>query len=216
MRKKLFIILFIALFTIGAYWVKCQLGVNLIKNFAWEKEFPILNVLQKREVILRPRPGTLILRATFDEFFPYMPWSELWSRDEGAVKDELVREGRNGSSCLRVQSYSAKDWAIGHHHLVAVTPGEVFRFAGRVRTAGLASGSLGVVLLDARKDVLYDAAARSYHWNFAAETVRGATDWRAVSKPFTVPEGARYIRFRLTGGGTGTVWFDDIELCRVR
>ena len=38
------------------YWAKCQLGVNIFKDFAWESRFPILNALQRQErTVILPR-----------------------------------------------------------------------------------------------------------------------------------------------------------------
>lgn len=208
MRKFFHNVALIIVLVIGLYWAKCQLGIDILPHFKWETEFPILNALQKREVILKPRPGAVVLRATFDEIFPNMPWAELWMRDEGMVKDKLVRPGVGGSKCLLVRSSSPKDWSLGHQHLVAVKPGEVFAYSAQVRTQGEASGVLGVILFDKDRNVL--------RWVYGSKTIHHAPEWRAVSSSFLIPGDTYYIRFRLIGEGVGDVYFDDVCFSRER
>lgn len=206
--KRIFRIFWIAILIIMSllliYWGKCQLGINLIKGFSWEQRFPFLNVFQKNEYVIHPKPGVL-LSSTFDEMFPYWPWNNLWARMPGTVENRLVRTGLKDSFCLWVQSSSSQEWAIYHHHILAVTPGNAFWYTGYGRTSGAAVGQMSVILYDRNKQVL--------DWGFAARKVQGNA-WSRVSERFVVPAGAGYLRFQLTGYGVGEAYFDDIQFVK--
>lgn len=186
------------------YWGKCQLGINLIPGVSWERRFPVLNALQKREYWTPVKAGVL-LSSTFDEILPFLPWNDVWARDKDAVDTALVRGGRKGSRCLQVRSSSARDWALYHSHVAAVTPGELFSFEGYVRTSGDAMGQLSVILYDQDRKVL--------DWGCAARKVR-SSDWTSARNWFEVPRGAAYLRFQLTGAGAGEVYFDDLRFVK--
>ncbi|NTV30259.1 MAG: hypothetical protein HGA80_09285 [Candidatus Omnitrophica bacterium] len=205
MFKKILIVLFGLSLALVLYWAKCQLGLNLIKGFAWEKPFPFLNTLQKRESELHPRPGTVLLRSSFDELFPSLPWGELWARENGLVVDRLERSGLRRSRCLVVNSFSRRDWAIGQGRRIEVFPGEEFSFSGYARTTGEAVAQLSVVT--------HDGDRKTVEWHFALQEARGP-NWRRLESRFTVPEGVRFLRFRLTGAGIGEAYFDDIRFAR--
>jgi len=204
MRKKVFIILSAVTLILGAYWVKCQLGVNLIREFSWEEHFTVLNFFQKSRYVSRPGSGVL-LSSSFDGWWPYQPWIDLWSREEGRVKEALIRDPVRGSRCLQIQSSSAQDWSIQHSVAFGVDPGDAFIFEGYARTTGEAVAQMSVVT--------YDAQRKPLRWFFALENVR-SPDWARVSRRFTIPQGVKYIRFRLTGAGDGEAYFDDIRFVK--
>ena len=88
--------------------------------------------------------------------------------------------------------------------MIEVSPGEVYSFFGWVKTSGKeATGTLSVVLYDADKQVK--------QWQYAKESVAEADNWQGVERKFIIPEGVKYIRFRLTGWKEGKVWFDEIK-----
>ena len=88
--------------------------------------------------------------------------------------------------------------------MIEVSPGEIYSFSGWVKTSGKeAAGTLSVVLYDADKQVK--------QWHYAKESVTGADNWRCVERKFIIPDGIKYIRFRLTGWGEGKAWFDEIR-----
>lgn len=204
MRKKFFFILFFFFLLLGGYWIKCQLRINLFRDFAWEKHFLFLQALQRQEYVASPRPGVLLL-SSFDGWWPYQPWIDLWAREEGRVKEALVRDPVRGSRCLQVCSNSPHDWGINHAFVFEVAPGEEFAFEGNARTTGSAVAQMSVVT--------YDAQRKPLSWLFALENVR-SPDWVRVSRRFMVPSGVKYIRFRLTGGGLGDAYFDDIRFVK--
>ena len=202
--KIFWIVLLVIISFLFLYWGKCQLGINLIEGFSWERQLPFLNVFQGKDHFVHPKPGVL-LSSSFDEVFPYWPWNKLWAREPGLVEHRLAREGVKGSLCFLVRSSSTMDWAIYHYHVLAVAPGDAFLFEGFVRSSGKAEGKLSVILYDEDEKVL--------DWGFAAGKVQREA-WTRVSERFVVPAGARYLRFQLTGSGAGDVSFDDIRFVK--
>lgn len=204
MRKYFFIFSFLALFIIGAYWFKCQLGINVISGLSWEEHFSVLNFFQKSRYLARAKPG-ILLAASFEGWFPFMSWIGLWARDQGQVQVSVATDASRSSKCLRVRSSSSHDWSLPHSAAFEVTQGAVFVFEGYARTTGSALAQMSVVT--------YDEKRRPLQWLFAVENVR-SRDWIRVSRRFVVPPGVRYIRFRLTGYGIGEAYFDDIKFVK--
>jgi len=200
MRVVKFIILAIVL-AVSFYWVKCQLGINIIPDFTWEEHFPVLDVFQKRETLVRPRPG-VIFSSSFDELLPYLPWSAVWSRDKGAVRDAVLPGGLEGSKQLVFTSVSEKDWAFQSSVLVEAKPGQIFSLDGYARASAGAVGEMSIVL--------YDSARKVIKWNYAGIKI-SSPDWKLAASRFIVPGGAVYIRFRLVGRGVGQCCFDNVS-----
>ncbi|MFH0926576.1 MAG: hypothetical protein V1872_13260 [bacterium] len=79
-----------------------------------------------------------------------------------------------------------------------------FTFEGSVKTQGNLKVNLSVISYNEKKEII--------NLTYAKEGVKDSTSWVRVNKRFTIPEGVKYIRFRLTGDGIGKAWFDDIVL----
>ena len=186
------------------YWGKCQLGVDLIKGFAWEDHFTLLNSLQKQQYTTKPHSGVL-LSSSFDELFPYRPWGNLWAREKLLVLHDVVPGGLKGSRCLRVESTSAFDWAMYQSHTYEVVPGERFKFEGYGRSDGMAAGM---------SVLFYDAGHTVINWGFARQKIEG-TGWARYEREFTVPTGVAYVRFQLTGKGAGETYFDEVRFEKI-
>lgn len=58
MRKPI-VISFIIVSFIRLYWAKCQLGINLLSDIAWEDYFTFLKVLQRNEYLAKPKSGLI-------------------------------------------------------------------------------------------------------------------------------------------------------------
>jgi hypothetical protein len=188
-----------------AYFIKCQLGICLIKNFPLDK-YPPLSLLQDRNpyhIVYSPRINVDLLPNRIPFLSRVGIWDDFWMREKG-----MVTIGEGGQR-LVIISRSAKEWALGAKKLIQVSPGEVFSFSGWVKTSGKeAVGALSVTL--------YDADRQVKDWNYAMEPVSGADNWQKVEREFTMPVGVKYIRFRLTGWGEGKAWFDGIKFMEIK
>lgn len=131
-------------------------------------------------------------------------WSGFWMRDKGDASQGYDTNSRDNSKCLFIESKSKNDWSYTHKKLISVEPGVVFSFSGSVRTEGeKVRAALSVILYDKDKEVI--------QWNYAKESLVGLQGWTELSRRFIAKEGVKYIRFRLTGGGVGKAWFDNIS-----
>ena len=202
--KRTLIVSAIFIAVILLYWAKCQLGVNIFKDFAWESRFPILNALQRQErtVILPPGPADILI-ATFDDLFPGRLWKDIWMSVPDAVELRYVREGADGSRCLRVDNRWLKDWALPQFDLVRVTPGDELAIDAVVRTTGTAKVALGMIAYGDHRQVI--------SYGLGSEAVTSPAGWRHEARHVVVPKDVHYVRFDIYGSGAGTVWIDDIR-----
>jgi hypothetical protein len=187
------------------YWAKCQMRVGIFPYLTWEQWIPALNALQAREPVLNPQEGETILHTTFDEGFFKKPKMDVWAAKKKSVKFDRVKAGLEGTWCLRVRSASGEGWSVQQHPLVEVRPGEVFVYDGFARTTGSVLPSMNVIL--------YDTDQKALDWWFAGQDVQ-SQPWKHLHREFSVPEGVRYIRFRVSGTGTGESYFDDLTFTR--
>jgi alpha-N-arabinofuranosidase len=125
-----------------------------------------------------------------------------------AEKDAEVVHG--GKHSLRVSASEPSDTALGQE--VRLTPGRLYRLSGWVRTRGLdphgapVYGTFQVQHPGGRGTI----AAGANHG--------GDTDWTQVAVTFEAPPGGLtrvFVFFVGFGRGTGTAWFDDLELAEV-
>ncbi|MEI6437353.1 MAG: hypothetical protein WCO69_01230 [Candidatus Omnitrophota bacterium] len=190
------------------YTVKCQLGIDLIPDFRWEEHFTVLNAFQKYSMTLHPKPGEVLLRASFDEALPSMPWGGVYGADRKQLKDHFVPGGIGGTKALLVEDVAAESWVKEFHHWVAVRPGEVFGFRGSTRIPGAARATLSVSLYDAGRTVI------DHGYGSVSSGPDKTSQWQKLENRVTVPEGVAFIRFRLSGQGPGAVYFDDVSFWR--
>lgn len=209
MRRKVLIIIF-ALFVVSAfYFLKCQNNIDLVKDVSLSNT-PPFTLFQNRNpynIIHAQETNAGLLSDSF-AFEPEQGnWDKLWMREEGTVTLGRDSEGHDDSPSLVITSRGAKDWSLGHKNMIEVSPGEVYGFSGWVKTLGKeATATLSVVL--------YDVDKRALQWHYAKESAAGAENWRRIERKCIVPDGVKYIRFRLTGGKEGKVWFDEIRFRR--
>jgi len=187
------------------YWAKCQMRVSIFPYLSWERWIPALNALQAHEPVVSPHEGETILHVTFDEGFFKKPKLDVWVAKENSVEFDRVKAGLGGTWCLRVRSASQEAWSVEQHPLVEVRPGEVFVYDGFARTTGPILPSMNVIL--------YDKDQKPLHWWFAGEDVQ-SRPWKHLHREFSVPEGVRYLRFRISGIRTGECYFDDLTFTR--
>lgn len=100
------------------------------------------------------------------------------------------------------------------HHRVRA-PGQSYRLEAWVRTSGVAEAASVVVQLWSINNTLLGFESASASGLEAADQV----DWRRLSVPFQVPEGADRIFIRAgmlaPENAGGTVWFDDVSAVRM-
>ncbi|MEI6437322.1 MAG: hypothetical protein WCO69_01075 [Candidatus Omnitrophota bacterium] len=215
MRPVVKILLVLAALTVSGlllYWVKCQLGVNVIDGFRWEDRIPALEVFQKHIKIVHPKPGEELFTATFENEVALKPWWKAYVLGKGLVGERLSLEGRGGSKALEMANLSELFWVKEYDHWVGVKPGEVFAYQGYCRFPAGATEKRRAFMGIA----LHDAARKPVKWNAAESTVTaaGGADWQELSGRLVVPEGVALIRFRISGDQQGPILFDDIRLWR--
>lgn len=206
-RRKtwLFFLAFLVPGLLAFYWGQFHLGIDVLPRFDRKEDLPPLNGLQLRDYLIRPRPGEVLLSASFDEVFPLLPWGELWAREKGLAESVITGGGAGGTKCLAVRNQSARDWSLPASTAYEVRPGDTFAFEADGRTAGLNRAAVSIILYDEDRGVL----KRGY----APQVVNGAK-WTKHARRFTVPEGARYIRLQLEGSGVGEAYYDNIRFRR--
>lgn len=119
------------------------------------------------------------------------------------VTTAIEAGGREGKA-LRITSTEPTDTSVGI--LLKLEPGAGYRFSGSIRTEKLElQGGRGAML--------------NLHGGAGSAAVKGTTGWTPVSFEFTAPgDGACQLNcvFGAYGKGSGTAWFDDLKLERVK
>ena len=204
-RRRIFIVIPVVLCAgVLLYAIKCQLGIDFIKDYQWEEHFPVLNIFQKYAYTVVPRNG-LLLNTSFDDIFPYESWIGLWAREKGMVTHDVVPGGRVGSKCLVFESHSDKDWAMGFKNILIVQPGDKFFVEGYARVTGQAVAQICFVLWDEHRNVV--------DWTYALQETK-ARSWSRLGCHFAVPAGVKYMRLQMAGHGMGDACFDDIRFVK--
>lgn len=204
MRRILLGVIFTLFIGFFVYWFKCQQEIDLVKSLHLGNYLPV-QVLQKNtnNVVFAEQQQDL-LHDSFDSWKSADNWGKLWMRDEGKVTLGYDSVGVNDSRCLLITSKSNSDWSYQHNSLIEVKKREIFSFEGLVKFQGKnANAILGVIVFGPDKQVL--------KWYYADERIVGTTEWQKISRRFMIPEGVKYIRFRLSGSGVGKAWFDDVQ-----
>ncbi len=189
----------------GFYWTKCQLGVDIIDDFSWEEHFPLMNVFQKQVPVTYPRPGAVLIQASFDRSFALAPWIKVYSTTRKFIREQIVKGGRSEPYALMIEDFSDDFWVKEYSHWIAVNTGDRFGYSGLVRLEDTARVYMGLTLYDENKHVI--------DWNSAATALSadGSAAWKELSSRLTVPGGVAFIRFRVSGEKKGRVYVDDIR-----
>jgi alpha-L-arabinofuranosidase len=115
--------------------------------------------------------------------------------------------GRGGRTALRISSSDPTDTAFGQD--ISVVPGEIYRLSAWVKTRGL--DPLGAPVFGTiQAQLAQGAGILATGVNHA-----GDTDWTQENVYFLGPQTGKArvsLFFCGWGKGTGTVWFDDVEL----
>ncbi len=189
---------------LSGYWLKSNLGISFSEKYSLSEYFPF-NYLSPGTVVLDDLEPGIILQDSFDSFSLFGNWTSLWMREKGKVTKGHDSNGLDNSRCLIIKSSSTKSWSCSYKKMIRVREGDVFNYKVSVKLQGdILSAYAGVATFDADEEVI--------SWNDFTEQVDRTNEWVAMKKTFTIPKGISYIRFRLTGAGTGEFRFDNIHL----
>ena len=148
-----------------------------------------------------PAPVNLLKDPGFDGPGPG-DWSLRSYSGAGpdSVQMSISPGGRNGGTALKITSASPAD--IGAGADISVTPNTRYRFGGWIRTEDFKNtGGRGVMF--------------NQHGGPASEALSGTKDWREFHVEFDTENDSQVLLHCLFGGyggGTGTAYFDDLQL----
>lgn len=139
--------------------------------------------------------------------------SRRWAGDPRIARDSSVPHV--GGASLRIENNSADDrGAVAIAKPIPVTPGHVQTCTVMLRTRGLqgdyagtGSGGASIVLLYKSADG-EDLGSRIY----GPGVIENEEDWRQVAIDYRAPEGAASLVLHVALQGTGTAWFDDLQV----
>lgn len=195
------VFLVIAAIICSGYWLKCRMEINYFPAVSLSGYFPF-KYLKQNKVIHPPGPG-IIFQDSFDSFGLFSNWTRRWMREPGKVEKHFDSDGIDGSRCLLITSRSSGSWSCSHNKFVEVSSGDRFRFEARVKLHGdKPSAYAGVAAFDINKDVV--------SWNLVSVKTNQTGVWGKLEKTFIVPEGIKYINFKLSGCSSGDFRFDNI------
>jgi hypothetical protein len=185
------------------YWLKCQLGINVVHGFSLHPYFPF-SYLQKNMVISLPHPG-IVLQESFEPYHLINPWSsQLWVREKGAATMVRDTSGMHNSHCLLIRNGSTASWSLAQDKFVEVRKGDTFSFSGYINMHGENVVSfIGVSAFDGQR--------KAIKRNYVSTKAPAVDTWVKVEQSFTIEEdNIQLIKLRLTGSGRGEFRFDDI------
>jgi hypothetical protein len=208
LKKALLAILVITITVLGVYWFKGRLGINISEEYTLSEYFPFKYLVKDSTV--HPEPGETIIDEPFNpkSFFERAVWL-LWMRDEGSVIVTYDLGGINNSRCLLVESSSKNKWSYTYRTYIEVQKGDVFSFEGFARVPDK-DLSLAFTIASFDKD------RKIIEWNSSKPEIYRNNQFEMLTKQFTVADGTRFIRFRITGSGIGKFRFDDIKFRKLK
>jgi hypothetical protein len=124
-------------------------------------------------------------------------WSDLWTRESGQGKAEIIQRGTAGfAASLSVEHAGGKDWSCQQSAALQAGPGEVYRYSGWIDFRGAGTVELSVILYDKNRNVM--------NWSFGRSETSNTNGWKRLDRKFLVPALVSSLRFRITGTGPGT------------
>ena len=154
-----------------------------------------------QEVNLAPNPGFELAdgrevafwgKRTPDDSSRSMVWSS-----------EIAHTGERSLGCINRQETLSR-WRAGELRDIVLEPGSNCTLSGWVRSEGLAGG--------ARLRLYFIDAEGAIHGQPGSDSITGTQGWTQLTLPFTVPAPDTYAMIYLEVEGTGSAWFDDLEL----
>ena len=205
--KHKYLLTFVVLLIISLflYWSKCQLNINFLASYSLGNKFPF-KYFQKDVVIAEPEPGILI-NESFNSYHITNNW-HLWMQEKGTVSQQYDEKGINNSRCLLIRSSSKESWAYSYINFIEVRKGDMFHYLVLAKLHGDHPTAYA-------RMTVFDENKNAISSNLVDKTEMTEA-WTKLEKTFTVPQGGKYINFRLAGVGTGEFRFDDVCLTKLR
>jgi hypothetical protein len=191
----------------GGYWLKCELGINLLKKLSISSYFPFRYL--NNDVLIIKKPG-IIFSENFENKRIFDHWSNvvmpLHSKATWQVGQDPVGDH---SRCLEITYQDENYWSYPFQKYIPVSKGDIFYFEGSVyleRDAKRAGLSISA----------YDGSKTVTNWGLSFRNVVQTGRWIKVQQQFTITDdNIRYIAFRLVGG-QGVYRFDNLMFSKLK
>jgi hypothetical protein len=183
------------------YWMKCQNRIDIFQSFRWEKYLP-LQAFQRKIPVLYAFENVRVIQDDFEKS-SLSGWSKLWSRS-GTGQVELKRAGIQGSRCAVIEHQGNKDWSFQRESLIKVLPRQGFEYRCTLKTEGEVEVTVGVILYDDKQEPI--------DWHYAAQGPFTMLQWKELQRSFFIPKNGGYVRFRVSGSGSGKVFVNGVSL----
>ena len=139
MTSKRFSVKKISLCIIGSllllffiYWLKVQLGVNLLSSYSLGSWFPFHYLADR--TIYAPETGT-VFYEDFEGLGIVKKWLDV-SLANGVVSREKTTIGTDSTTCLVVRNTGSQKWVYSYVRMIETHPGDVFYYEGLVDIRG--------------------------------------------------------------------------------
>ena len=132
-------------------------------------------------------------------------WHARTPTDADRTLEWVTEEPHSGAHCLKITNRAdvKSRWRVGQLRDIRLRPGSEARLSGWVRHSGEGVGYLRLYFLGVKGEVVAQPASQQ---------VTGDAPWTRVEVTATVPDEAAYSMAYCENDGTGTSWFDDLEL----
>ena len=201
-RKALIIVLLVCV-ALSFYWIKCQSEIDIFKSFRWEHYLPLQIFQRSTPIIPASRTGVLLDESFEDGSLSrwYKPWSL-----SGQANASIAHGATSDPKFLSIQLKTKDKWAFQNASIIEVEPGQALSYLCSVKTEGGATVRADIILYNIDRHVV--------DWHFASESTASWQDWTQLRRSFTIPAGAKYIRFRIAGTGPGKIFMDNVKVER--
>jgi hypothetical protein len=129
-------------------------------------------------------------------------------REPETAEKYVGRGGIDGSRCFVITSRSPGSWSCSHNKFVEVGAEDRFSFEVWVKLHGNKPVSYAGV-------ATFNENRNAVSWNFVSDKTSQTGAWVKLEETFTVPEGIKYIKFKLSGSGSGEYRFDNIFFAKL-
>ncbi|MDO5580891.1 MAG: DUF4091 domain-containing protein [Planctomycetia bacterium] len=134
---------------------------------------------------------------------------DFWNLDKSGDKHQIFWSDENpqsGKKCIKtvVAPGAAPSWIAARQYGIPVVSGKKYLFTAYVRAENV-KGTCGWYLHIGTKE---KSIMSSVHYTNNS----GTFDWKKITGEFTVPEGAYTAALGTVLRGTGTAWFDSVDL----
>ncbi len=144
-------------------------------------------------------------------------WAAYYFPGKNCVAEWQKGEAHGGEYCVR---FNISEPALARtvswtSAMVPVAPDERYAFSAWIRLKGVKAGTTwhkpGIIA------VFFDRNRKRIKHGGDVRIGKADTPWQKLSGSITVPKGAAFMALYLVVSQcTGTVWFDDVELVRIR